>query len=256
LLVLSLLGLGAAWYFLLRNVLEQCLEFLVWPIYRIDAVGPGLEQFPRRGPVLVLANHASWMDPLWVGKVVPRPFTPMMTATFFDKPVLRWLMTRVVHAIRVPESRFRREAPELDDAIKVLDREGVLLVFPEGMMRRKDEKLLARPFGQGVWRILKERPATPVVPFWIEGGWGSFMSYKGGPPTVNKRMDWWRPIRIGVGPVQVVDAALLEDQRATRTHLMQACIECRHYLGLEVPPPDGPSEEEKEPASEGPEPES
>ena len=49
-------------------------------------------------------------------------------------------------------------------------------------------------FGQGVWHILHERPDTPVVVCWIEGGWGCYFSYYNGPPTVNKRFDWWRRI--------------------------------------------------------------
>jgi hypothetical protein len=98
-------------------------------------------------------------------------------------------------------------------------------------LKRKEEQWL-RQFGQGVWRILRDRPATPVVVCWIEGGWGSYTSYFQGPPTVNKRMDWWRPIRIAMESPRRLDAALLADQRATRAYLMQACLDARKYLGL------------------------
>src|SRR5207244_9486788 len=110
-----------------------------------------------------------------------------------DLPGVRWLMEKVVRAIRVPQERFRREAPELQEAIAELKRGGCVLIFPEGFLRRKEEKLL-KLFGQGVWRILKEVPNTPVVVFWIEGGWGSYTSYKDGPPMKNKKMDFHRRI--------------------------------------------------------------
>jgi 1-acyl-sn-glycerol-3-phosphate acyltransferase len=207
-------------------------EILLWPIYRIHAHGPGAEHFPAHGPVLVIANHAAWLDPLWLAKVLPRRLTPMMTSMFYDLPVLHFLMTRVVHAIRVQHSTYRREAPELAKAVVALDAGEVLVLFPEGWMRRRRENPL-RQFGQGVWHILSQRPKTPVVVCWIEGGFGSFLSHAGGPPTVNKRPDWWRHIDIAITQPQLLDPSLLADQRATREYLMQSCLEARRYLGLE-----------------------
>ncbi|HEV3116535.1 MAG TPA: hypothetical protein VGY58_05750, partial [Gemmataceae bacterium] len=90
-----------------------------------------------------------------------------------------------------------------------------------------------RQFGQGVWHILSKRPATPVVVCWIEGGWGSYFSYAGGPPTKNKRLDFWRHIKIAIQPPQVLEPDMLKDQRATRRYLMQVCLDARRHLGLE-----------------------
>jgi 1-acyl-sn-glycerol-3-phosphate acyltransferase len=228
---LSAAGAGVAWRYLYRDSLEQLLEIVLWPVYRVHAHGPGMESFPRRGPVLVVANHSSWFDPLWLAKALPRRLTPMMTSLFYDLPVLRFLMVHVVHAIRVQNSTYRREAPELQEAIAALDRGECVVIFPEGMLRRRAD-LALRQFGQGAWHILRERPATPVVVCWIEGGWGSYMSYCGGPPLVNKRPDWWRRIDIAVRAPQLVDADLLADDRVTRAHLMQACLGARDLLGL------------------------
>jgi 1-acyl-sn-glycerol-3-phosphate acyltransferase len=227
-------GAALAWYLLFRNVLEQILEILLAPVYRIRAHGPGASLIPTRGPVLIVANHSSYVDPIWLGKVVPRFLTPMMTSRFFDLPILHWLMVRVVHTIRVQVTSFRREAPELDEAIAVLRRGDCLLIFPEGMLRRKEDQLL-RPFGRGAWHVLKECPDTPVVVCWIEGGWRSWASYYNGPPMKNKPLDWWWRIDIAVAEPRVLDPALLADQRATRKYLWRACLECRRYLGLEVP---------------------
>jgi 1-acyl-sn-glycerol-3-phosphate acyltransferase len=215
----------------MRELIEQVSEILLAIGYRVRAGGPGLSQIPLRGPVLIIGNHAAWFDPLWVGKIVPRPIYPMMTSRFFDKPVLRWLMSRVVQAIRVPEVNFRRDAPELKDAIGVLDRGECLMIFPEGAMRRKEEQPL-RQFGQGVWRILQQRPQTPVIACWIEGSWGCYFSYYNGLPTMNKRLDFRRPIDIAFGPLQRMPADLLNDQRAIRSLLMEACSDARRYLGL------------------------
>jgi 1-acyl-sn-glycerol-3-phosphate acyltransferase/MFS family permease len=234
LMVLAILGTVVLIWVLKRPLLETACELGLWAVYRIRAAGPGLDQFPLQGPVIVLANHACWFDPLWIGKVVPRRVIPMMTSVFFDVPILRWLMVNVVRAIRVQASGFRREAPELQHAVAELDRGECLLIFPEGMMRRRDDQLL-RQFGQGIWRILRDRPNTPVVACWIEGGWGSYFSYKNGLPTKNKRFDRWWPVVIGVDAPQVLDPKLLEDQRATRLWLMRACLGARRHIGLDVP---------------------
>jgi 1-acyl-sn-glycerol-3-phosphate acyltransferase len=239
LLILAVIGSGFAWYSLIRNTLEQALEIVVWPIYRVRGFGPGQEAFPARGPVIIVANHSAWCDPLWLGKVVPRFVTPMMTSVFYDKPVMRWLMTRVVGTIRVPYEGFRREAPELKDAVKALDDGQVVLIYPEGALRKRADQYL-RFFGQGVWRILCDRPQTPVVACWIEGGWESYTSYFKGPPTVNKRFDWWRTIRVGISPPQTLDPELLKDARATRLSLMQSCLDSRQYLDLPSVSAEGP----------------
>ena len=77
-------------------------------------------------------------------------------------------MINVVGAIRVEEARLRREVPQLHEAIATLDQGEVVLLFPEGSLRRREDRPL-KLFGQGVWHILHQRPLTPVVVCWIEG---------------------------------------------------------------------------------------
>jgi 1-acyl-sn-glycerol-3-phosphate acyltransferase len=231
---LAAAGAAVAWWALLTVAFEQTCELILMPMYRIRAFGPGRDMIPTTGPLLIVANHAAYLDPFWVCKVIPRQVTPMMTSVFYDLPVLRWLMVHVVHAIRVPAVSFRREAPELGDAISILRRGGCVLIFPEAILRRRADVLL-RPFGQGAWHVLQELPDTPVLVCWVEGGWGSFASYKGGPPLKGKRPDLLRRIDIGVSAPAPLPAEVLADQKATRAWLMRACLECRRFLGLEVP---------------------
>jgi 1-acyl-sn-glycerol-3-phosphate acyltransferase len=143
-------------------------------------------------------------------------------------------MVHAVGAIRVQKGAFRREAPELRQAVERLRRGGCVLLFPEGFLRRKEEQLLM-PFGQGVWHILNELPQTPVVVCWIEGGWGSFASYRSGPPMRHKALDRRRRIDIAVAEPRVMEATVLADHRTTRAALRQACLDCRDWLGLPIP---------------------
>lgn len=229
---LAALATIVAWYACHREVMEQALEVLIWPIYQIRGYGPGLVSMPVRGPVILVANHSAWFDPMWVGKVAPRRLIPMMTSTFYDLPILNWLVKYGARAIRVQKSDYRREAPELQLALEVLQRGDALLIFPEGRLRRSEERPLYS-FGQGIWLLLQQRPDIPVIPCWVEGGWGSYCSYYNGRPTKNKRLDFWRSIRVAVSEPEVLPAELLADRRATRRYLMQRCLEARRHLGLE-----------------------
>ncbi len=229
-------GALLSWWAHLRESLELFLEILLWPFYRVYSHGPGFARIPQCGPLLVIANHSTYLDALWLGKVLPRRLTPVMTSDFYDLPVLHWLMAHVAHTIRMQVSTFRREVPELQEVVARLDQGECVLVFPEGRMRRTSEQALRR-FGQGLWHVLRQRPNTPVVACWIEGGWGSFFSYWGGPPGVHKPLDWWRRIDIAVNEPQVLSGSSLIDHRVTRTKLQHMCIEARRHVGL--PPLEG-----------------
>jgi 1-acyl-sn-glycerol-3-phosphate acyltransferase len=235
--VLAAAGAALAWHGGLRDTYDLLLQTLFWPFYRVRGRGPGLEQVPRSGPLLVIANHTSLFDAIWLARLLPRRLTGLLTSVYYDRPVLHFMATRILHAIRVEAAPYRREAPELAEVIAALDRGEGVLIFPEGQVRRRADQPL-RPFARGIWHVLKERPATPVLVCWVEGGWGSFASYAGGPPLKNKRLDWRRPIGVAMAAPQVLDAALLDDHRATRSHLLQACLDARRHLGLEpLPPP-------------------
>lgn len=227
--VLSAVVCVWCWMWFTRPLVELGLEPVARLLYRVTATGA--ERLPTFGPCLVIANHAAWFDPCFLGMILPRPITPIMTQRFYDKWFLKPLLKYVFHVIVVPETPIKRETPELEQAVAALDRGEVVVIFPEGYLRRKEETPLRR-FGQGVWRILSARPDTPVVACWIEGGWGSKFSYKDGPPTKNKPMDVRRKIDTAVSAPEAVPAEVLADQMATRVHLMNRVAGMRSALGL------------------------
>jgi hypothetical protein len=75
-----------------------------------------------------------------------------------------------------------------------------------------------------------------VIAAWIEGAWGSWCSWKDGPPTKNKKFDIRRRIDVGFSSPITVPAALLENHWQTRVFLMNAVSASRKHLGLEPLP--------------------
>lgn len=232
-LLLALATVLCSW-FLRRSFLELVIEIGLTPVYRIKAIGPGLSRLPEGEPVLLIANHTAYADPFWLGSAVRRRFYPMMTSTFYDLPVISFLMRDVVGAIRVPAVSHRKDAPELREAARLLEGARCVLVFPEGTLRKVPEPVMRR-FGRGIVKLLAEHPNTWVVPAWIEGAWGSYFSESGGRPMTGKPMDFWRPIRIGIGEPRRIDPELLANHLKARAALQQAVYDCRGLLGLDVP---------------------
>ncbi len=228
---LAFLGAVVACVCFFRGVFELFLEAIFWPLYRVRAIGPGVAELPWRGPAIVIANHAAWFDPFWLAKVLPPAVTPMMTSKYYDMPWISWIMRHILHGIRVPDAAMRKETPEIDEATAALDRGECIIIFPEGWLRRKESQELRR-FARGVWHILTARPKTPVFACWIQGNWGSMVSYRNGPPFRNKKTDIRRRIGVGViGPI-MLESTILEAHMKTRTELMKHVLEARSLFNL------------------------
>jgi len=235
LLALAVLAWFIGGIMLFRPCFELTLEPIFWLMYAVRGGGPGRVHIPSFGPCLVVANHAAWLDPLLIEKVLTRPTTFIMISNFYNVKLLKPLLRYVFRVIVVQDKTVRREAPEIADAISALDRGECVVIFPEGYLRRKEEVPLRR-FGQGIWHILRARPKTPVLACWIEGSWGSYCSFAGGPPTKNKKLDRRRPIGIGLSSPIVMSTELLQEQMQTRIFLMNHLLAARAHLGLPALP--------------------
>jgi len=124
----------------------------------------GIEHLPDTpcpGPLIVVANHASGVDPLLVQAALP--FEPRwMMASHMRHPageaLWRWARVIFVDATGKDHAGVRT-------ALHHLRRGGVLGLFPEGGLERTPRTL--RPFQPGVG-VLVRRSGAPVLPVVIE----------------------------------------------------------------------------------------
>ena len=154
---------------------EFLLRFLCWMLisfaYRLRV--KGLENIPDKGPVVIVANHVSYVDALVILAACRRPVQFVMDHHIFKTPVLGWAF-RQMKAIPIASAR---EDPAMMEAaferVKQTLAEGdVVGIFPEGKLTKDGEMA---PFRPGIERIVAETGA-PVVPLALRGLWGSFFS--------------------------------------------------------------------------------
>lgn len=123
----------------------------------------GTHQIPQCGPVLFVANHQSFLDPILVGLGGHRrQFYAMARESLWSNQLLGLLMN-TLNAL--PVDQAKGDTAAMRRCIDVLRRGHALLVFPEGA-RTMDGEL--GPFARGIMVLVKRAKPT-VVPVAIEG---------------------------------------------------------------------------------------
>ncbi len=121
-----------------------------------------VSRVPGRGAAILAPNHFSAMDHFFCGLYVRRRVRFMAKSQLFSG-VLAWILR---HGGAFPVQRGRHDEQAIATALAILERGGVVVIYPEGGRSRGDcvgER--ARP---GVGRLALESGA-PVVPVAIHG---------------------------------------------------------------------------------------
>lgn len=137
---------------------------LIRSLFRLlwDYTVRGAENVPAEGPVILAANHVSYLDPPVVGCGIWRPAHFMAKEELFRNPVFgRYI--RALYAFPVRRGAGDRAA--LKHSLEVLERGEALVLFPEGT-RSPTGELQEPEMGVG---LIACRTGAPVVPVYIEG---------------------------------------------------------------------------------------
>lgn len=117
---------------------------------------------PRRGPVLIIANHQSFFDPIVLSLACPRPLRFLARKTLFRPAWVGWLL-RSLGGVPMDQEGVAKEG--LKTVLRHLEAGEVVVVFPEGT---RSENGGLSPVKPGVQLLIK-RTRAPVVPMGIAG---------------------------------------------------------------------------------------
>jgi 1-acyl-sn-glycerol-3-phosphate acyltransferase len=135
--------------------------------WRIETTG--IENVPATGRAMLVANHAGVLP--WDGTMIktavflshpqPRHVRALVASLFMGMPVLSWFLRRTGQTVGHP-----------DDTRRLLERDQLVLVFPEGVRgtgKRYEDRYKLRRFGRGGFVSTAIRASAPIIPVSIVG---------------------------------------------------------------------------------------
>jgi 1-acyl-sn-glycerol-3-phosphate acyltransferase len=143
-------------YAIVRMVLQPFFQIY----FRMQRIGR--EHIPSSGPVIIAANHRSFLDPFVIACMARRPMYYVAKKELFAKPWQGWILNALG---AFPVDRGGSDEEMIQTAEAILRRGDIVLIFPEGTRIRPGA--LGKP-KRGVGRLALETGA-PVVPVAVIG---------------------------------------------------------------------------------------
>ena len=136
------------------------LRALLWVYSRWEVVGR--EHLPRKGPVIIAANHINMIDPPLLATCIPRRATFLAKDEFFRVRFWGYLFRQYG---AVPVRRNKADLSAVRKAVQALQKGDIVVMFPEGT-RSRDAQLARGQVGAALIAI---RSGIPVIPVAISG---------------------------------------------------------------------------------------
>ncbi|MBI1367342.1 MAG: MFS transporter [Planctomycetes bacterium] len=155
-------------------LLRVLLVLLTHTFYRLKVINR--QHAPEEGGALLVPNHVTFLDGLFILASLDRPVRFIVDATYYNKWWARPFM-QALGAIPITTSGGPRAVMRaLRLAGQYLDEGHLVCIFAEGQLTRTGTLM---PFRRGMERIVKGRD-VPIIPMHLDRIWGSIFSYIGG----------------------------------------------------------------------------
>ena len=178
----------------------------------------GLENIPPP-PFIIAANHQAWFDPAFIIPFFeerPLIYTMAKRESVFNREWKRSLLPKI-GVFPISPNRGELDEQGLRSVYQVLDRKGIVLMFPEG---RYSRGRALRPLKSGIGYFALQA-GVPVLPVAVSGT-DRLIPFRRievsiGPPVMPDLPAWWelsRRVTSVVESVRTAIAAALGRRRA------------------------------------------
>jgi 1-acyl-sn-glycerol-3-phosphate acyltransferase len=149
-------GVNPVAYWFVRLTFQPFFRFY----FRLSRIGR--EHIPADGPVILAANHRSFLDPFVIATMARRPMYYVAKKELFRRRWQAWVLNALG---AFPVDRGAGDSEMIETAKAILARGDIVLIFPEGTRIRPGS--LGKP-KRGVGRLALET-GVPVVPVAVIG---------------------------------------------------------------------------------------
>jgi len=181
--------------------------------WRLELTGE-TQAIPGEGPLLACANHASYLDPWFIGMCFPRPIRYLITdAWYYRSPVWQWFFRGwgTIPLARSPHAT-------LDTVCRHLEAGEVVGIFPEGEISSDGRIQRFRP---GISRIAA-RTGAPVVPIGLRGNIESLPRHRTVPRPTKVTVHVGKPFRFDGSPCEGIPGR--EESEAFNAQLRESIV--------------------------------
>lgn len=156
---------------MLIGILRGFVTVVFSILYRVKIVGR--ENVPESGPLILCANHVGEMDMFFIGYRIKRLVRWMAKEELFRNPLLggfiKWLGA-------FPIKRGKADVEAIKTALKLLEDNEILGMFPEGtrMKKKAAKSVRVKP---GI-ALIAQKSGAPIIPVAVSGSYKPFSKIK------------------------------------------------------------------------------
>jgi acyl-[acyl-carrier-protein]-phospholipid O-acyltransferase/long-chain-fatty-acid--[acyl-carrier-protein] ligase len=167
------------------------VRFIAWALlntlYKIKVVGA--ENLPKTGGGMVISNHITYADAFLIGSTTDRLIRFLIWQPMYEN---KWLKPgcKLFKAIPLATNAPKESLRALKQARTEIELGNLVGIFPEGGLTRTGH---VKHFERGIELIRRGAPDIPVIPVYMDGLWGNFLSAKRG------RFSLRHPVTIYIG---------------------------------------------------------